>query len=379
MPITLITGDVATDTVNASQRLPDISDQVAMLEPDATPLVVLLKKLRKRIAQQPKVEWLESEAMPRFDATTATAASNSGSIGVANGNFFRVGDFVRNTATGEGFEVTATAAGTLTVNRGIGSVAAAAMGATDELFIINNVNQEGASLREIKTVKVANAFNYCQIERTPFGVTGTEAAAKMVSGPELDRLERNTALEHMRALEQTVLFGARKEDLGTTGKPKRFAGGITEFVVTNTSNGGGTLTEATFAGFLRQGFRYGSSRKALVAAPLVVQAIEGFARNNIRVVNDQATTYGITMRQYVSGQGEVDIIMDRALADSTKYRGYAFLLDIDSLYYAPLRDTQLLRNRQPNDADKIEHEFMTEFSLVVEHERRHAILYGVTG
>lgn len=379
MAITLIVGDVATDTVNSSQRLPDISDRIADLEPNAAPLVVLLKRLRKRVAQQPKVEWLESEAMPRFDATTATATSVATSIGVANGNYFRVGDFVRNTATGEGLEVTATAAGALTVTRGIGSTTAAVMGATDELFIVGNVNQEGATLREIKTVKVANAYNYCQIERTPFGVTGTEAASKMVSGPELDRLEAAAALEHMRAWEQTVLFGARKEDTGTTGKPKRFAGGITEFVTTNTTNVGGALTESSFLTFLRTGFRYGSDRKVLVASPLVVAAIEGYARTNIQVTNDRASTYGIQMRQYVSGQGTVDIIMDRALADSAKYKGYAFLLDIDSLYYAPLRDTRLLRDRQANDADKVEHEFLTEATLVVQHERRHAIAYGITG
>lgn len=379
MAITIVTGDVATDTRLAATAVPDISDKIAELEPNAAPLVVLLKRLRKRQAFQPKVSWLETEAMPRFDTTSATAASNATTIGVANGNYFRVGDFVRNTATGEGLEVTATAAGTITVTRAIGGTAAAAMGATDELFIIANVNQEGATLREIKTVKTVEAFNYQQIVRTPFGATGTEAATKQYGGPQMNQLEAAAAVEHMRAWEQIALFGAKKEDLGTTGKPKRFAGGVVEFITTNTTNGGGALTEAVFNTFLRQGFRYGSDRKVLVAAPIVVSALEGFARSNITVQNpDRASTYGIAMKTYVSGHGTVDIIMDRALGDSVKYKNYAFLLDIDSMAYAPLRDTKLLRDRQANDADKIEHEFLTEATFVFEHERRSAVLYGVT-
>jgi uncharacterized protein DUF5309 len=376
---TIITGDVATDTVNQANRVVDMAEGVAELEPDATPLIVLLKKMRKRKASAPKVEWLENEAMPRFDTTSATAASNAATIGVVNGNYFRVGDLVRNTATGEGLEVTATASATINVTRAIGGTAAAAMGASDELFIVANANQEGSLMREIKTPQLANKFNYTQIVRTPFGVTGTEAATRLYSGPTRDTLQATQGVEHMRVWEQIALFGAKREDTSVSGRPKRFAGGAVEFITTNVTNAGGALTETSFLTFLRSGFRYGSDRKVLVAAPLVINAIEGYARTNIQVTNDRGNTYGIQMRTYVSGQGVVDIVMSRALNDSVNYRGWAFLFDLDSLFYCPLRDTKLMEDIQPNDADKIEDEYRTEASFVYEHERRHAILKGVTG
>jgi hypothetical protein len=379
MPPTIVTGTLATDTINQSQRVIDMSDRIAELEPDEAPLVTLLRRLRRRKAQAPKVEWLEDESMPRFTTTSATAASNATAIPTATGNYFRVGDSVRNTTTGEMIEVTATASGAITATRAIGTVAAVAMGSGDELFIVGNVNAEGACLREIKSPQLTNQYNYTQIIRDPFGITGTEAATTLYGGPDRRRLQRKFGVEHSRKWEQTALVGGRKEDLTASGAPKRFAGGITEFVTTNITSAGGALTEATFQTFLRSGFRYGTGRKLLLASPLVISAIEGFARSNIQVVNDDAGTYGIRMRRYVSGQGEIDIAMERWMNDSTTYRGWAFLVDVDSLYYAPLRDTKLLEDRQPNDCDRIQDEYLTEATFVVEHERRHAILKGVTG
>jgi len=387
MPVTLLTGDLATDTINQSQRVIDMDPKVEELEPNAAPLVVLLKKLRNKSAVAPKVEWLEIDPMPRFDTASAGATSAANAVGVANIAYFRVGDTLRHLASGEGLEVTATAAntlpaGTVTVTRAIGSTAAAAITSGDELFIYSNVNAEGASLRQIKSVKLDNKYNYTQIVRTPFGVTGTEAATKLYGGPDLNRLRGAAGVEHMRQWEQIAFFGARKEDLTTSGAPKRFAGGIKEFVTTNVTNAGGALTEATLQTFLRGAYRYGSDRKVLFASPLVVAAIEGFARANLKVENESgknAGTYGVAMKTYISGQGIMDIVMHRSWNDSTTLRGYAFLIDLDAISYMPLRDTKLLEGRQANDADKMQEEYLTEATFAIHQERRHGLLTGVTG
>ena len=379
---TVLTGDLALDVINQSQRVIDMDDRIAELEPNAAPLVVLLKKLKRVQAIAPKVEWLEQVLMPRYDQLSAALTGTAvASLPVANSSFYRVGDVLRETATGEAMEVTGVSAGVLGVNRGIGGVPAATGASGDEIFIVSNVNVEGASLRTIKTTQLNNLSNFCQIVRTPLGLTGTEAATKLYGGPDRDRLRAAAGIEHMRDWEQICFFGAKKEDTTTTGAPKRFAGGAVEYISTNVTAAVGTLTEAAFITFLRSGFRYGSERKILFASPLVVGAIEGFARNNIRVSGseDHADTYGIQMRSYVSGQGVVDIVMERAWNDSTNYRGYAFLLDMDALEFHTLRDTKLLDNRQANDADKIEDEYLTEACPVFHNEQKHAILKGITG
>src|SRR5215471_2943081 len=380
-PPTLLTGDLATDIINQAQRVIDMDDKIADLEPSASPLVVLLKKLRRVQAISPQVQWLENQLMPRYDTLSAAAASGATAIPTTHASYFRVGDVLRDTTTGEGMEVTGVSASGVGVNRAIGSVSAQAIASSDELFIVSNVNAEGASLRTIKTVQLQNLSNFCEIVRTPLGITGTEAASKLYGGPDRNRLQAHAAIEHMRDWEHISFFGARKEDITTaTGAPKRFAGGLIEYIQTNVTPAVGTLTETAFQTFLRTGFRYGSDRKVLFASPLVITAIEGFARNTLRTnVPDKASTFGVAMSTYVSGQGTVDIVMEKAWLDSRTYNGYAFLVDLDASEWHYLRDTKLLENRQANDADKLEDEYLTEACPVFKNEQKHALLKGVTG
>lgn len=380
MPVTLITGRQATDTINSSQVIRDVDDVVRYLEPDSAPFTMLTRKLRKRKATAPKVEWIEQDRMPIFTTLSASAASNATALGVTD-NIFRVGDVVRITDSGEGVEVTATAAGAVTVTRAIGVAVTAGVTAasTAELFIVGNVNAEGASLREIKTVQTTFPFNYVQIERHPTGLTGTDAATSQYGGIDRNSLRRDAAFEHYRAWETTALQGAKRIDTSTTGSPKRFAGGIVEFVTTNVTNVGGTLTEAAFNTFLRTGFRYGGSTKILLAAPVVAQAINGFPSTNVVRPETGLKQWGNNISTYLSPFGTVDIMMERFLLDSANLKGWGFLIDVDHVFYAYLRDTKLLTDRQAPDADTLVDEWLTEATFAFTNEKTHAILKGVTG
>lgn len=311
--------------------------------------------------------------MPRITTTSASAASNATAFGVT-ADIFRVGDVVRNTVKGWGILVTATAAGAIS-GSAVGGTAQTTATSGDELYIVANANTEGASLREIKFPQLVNASNYCEIVRTPFGTTGTEEATEHYGGDEIARLKNKFGREHARALEQIAFFGLR--DLKATNQ--RMAGGLLEFISTNSTGAGGTLTEATWQGFLKTGFRYGSERKVAFCSPTAVQAIEGFARANLKVNDDRASDYGVVMKTYYSGQGIVDLVMHRDWNDSTTYGGYVILVDMDAFKYRPLRDTKLKQNVQAPDYDGEKHEYITEASFQVVHERRHAKLTGITG
>lgn len=371
MPTLLVGPEASTD--NTANNPIDMANTIAELEPNVAPLTLLMTKMGKEAATNPKINWLEDEAMPRLTTLSASATSAATAFGVT-ADIFRVGDLVRITETGEGIEVTATAAGAITATRTIGSVAVASATSAAELYIVANANAEGSLLREIKYPELVSASNYCEIVRTPFGVTGTEDATKHYGGPERDRLRAKFGKEHARTLEQIFFWGAR--DLNATHK--RFCGGLVEFITTNVTADTGGLAEADWLAFLNQGFRYGSERKVAFCSPKVVSAIEGYARSNIRVNDNRGETYGISMSTYVSGQGTVDIIMHRDWRDSAIYGGYCFLVDMDAVKMRPLRDTKLLPNRQAPDYDGFKDEYLTEVSLQVTHERRHAKLTGVT-
>ena len=312
--------------------------------------------------------------MPRVTTLSASAASNATVWGVA-ADIFRVGDVVRETVVGYGILVTATAAGAIS-GTFVGGTAQASSASANELYLVANANQEGASLREIKYPQLVTASNYCEIVRTPFGLTRTEQKTQHYGGDEEARLKNKFGREHARALEQIGFWGVR--DLKNTNQ--RLAGGLLEFISTNSTGAGGTLTEATFQTFLTTGFRYGSERKVLFCSPIAVKALEGFARSNIKTEGsgDRANEYGIVMKTYYSGQGIVDIVLHRDWNDSATYGGYVFLVDMDAIKYRPLRDTKLKENVQAPDYDGFKDEYISEVSLQVTHERKHALLTGVT-
>jgi len=388
---TLISGDLATDTIASGQKVVDMDDRISELEPNNAPFVHLLRKLNKKGAINPEVRWLEQVSMPRFDTFSASATSAATALGVTNAAYFRVGDGVRITETGEFIQITGVSASSIGANRGIGGTTAASATSAAGLYIVNNANAEGASLRTIKTVKLTQQNNYCQIIRTPFGVTGTEMATKMYGQYANDRvrLQRVQGLEHERAIEATLFWGAKKEDVTTSGAPVRFAGGMFEYISTNVTNVAGTLTRASFETFLRSGFRYGSEEKWLFVSPLVNAALDGFAWNSAASSNgsswQQYTTdvpagsIGVQIKKYYSSQGTVNIVLKRHWNDNADLRGAAFLVDLPNVTLRTLRDTKLLMDRQAPDADKVEDEYLSELTLEVQQESKHAYMKGVTG
>lgn len=309
--------------------------------------------------------------MPRITTLSASAASNATSFGVT-ADIFRVGDVINFTAGGWGLLVTATAAGSVSGTK-IGGTAQASAASNAEVYLVSNANAEGASLREIKYPQLVTASNYCQIIRTPFGITGTEDSTEHYGGPERARLQAKFGREHARAQEQTFFFGLR--DLQNTNQ--RSCGGIKEFIATNVTADTGGLTEAEWQTFLKSGFRYGSDSKVFFGSPTAIATLEGYARSNLRVSNDTASTYGVKMNTYVSGQGSVGLVLHRDWNDSSVYGGYGFLVDMDAVKMRPLRPTKLRQNVHAPDYDGFKDEYLTEISLQVIHERKHALLTGI--
>lgn len=396
MAVTQISGDEATDTINQSQRVIDMQDSIAELEPNNAPFVALLRKLGKVKARSPKVEWLELQSMPRFDTLSASATSAATALAATNASRFRVGDGVRITETGEFIEITGVSASGIGANRGIGGTTAASATSAAGLFIVNNANAEGATLRSIKVVKLDNNYNYCQVIREPFGVTGTMLWSETYGqySDERVRLQHQGGMEHERQIEQTGFWGARKEDLTTSGSPKRWAGGLFEYITTNKTAVGAVLTRAAWETFLRSGFRYGSDRKVLFASPRICAAIDSFAwggSGSLVTSSGQsvsagskvnyaspANEFGVNVKTYVSSQGIVDIVMKRNWNDSSDLTGDAFLVDMDKVKMAVGRDTKLLLERQANDADKVEDEYLTEVTFIVQNEQAHSLMTTVS-
>src|SRR5690554_3397330 len=150
-----VIGTRSTTNILSNRIVIDMSDKIALLEPNETPFMSFLKIAKKNIrtAKSYKVEWLEDDIGARWDAINKVAGYNDSAtaIDVDNGDYFTAGDIVKVPRTGEVMSVTSVATNEITVVRGFGTTAKAALVDNDPLVIIGNANEEGSGTRGIKT------------------------------------------------------------------------------------------------------------------------------------------------------------------------------------------------------------------------------------
>lgn len=378
-----VTGVRNTANITQAKRKIDMSDTIALLQPTATPLISLLKQLKRTVkpAINPRYAWLEDDLGQRWDMVNNGAGYDNAatSIAVDNGAFFAPGDVVKIPRTDEVMLVVSINVNTLTVKRGYGTTTAAAIVDNDPLVIIGNANEEGSGTRIIKTTNEVEVFNYTQIFKLPFGVTNTENASEMYGGSDLSYQQKKKGIEHMRDMARTFYFGERKEDV-TGDAPRRTTGGILSFMTENNYDAGGQLTESEFDTNVAEViFRYGSSEKLMLCSARLLSVINSWGKGKLQV-NLGAKKYGLNVVQYISPFGILNLTYD-PLLEGAVYGGYGVIIDTDNIKYRPLkgRDTKLETNIQANDEDQRKDQYITEAGIEVRLPKTHAVITGVTG
>jgi len=370
---------------NAARVVVDMADMILMYQPEATPLLTLTAKLRnKREAKNPRFEWLEKDEYPRQTTATGTATDAGTSIAIPVGDEarFAAGYVVKNLNTGEQFIVGSTASGSLgTLTRGVGG-GAAPIAVGDVLLFTRSVYEDGAGLGAPRSIQEFSKFNFTEIIRTPYGFTGQDLVTELYGGRDEVTETQWQSIEHKKSIEYAMFFGKRDSITGT--HVKRFMGGLEFFLATNVWNVSNvSLSARSFTEFLEEGMRWGKGGnqngagvKYLLCSSRWLTEINDWAAQKLeyRVLDKQI---GFSAMAFMSPHGEVRLL--RAPLLDKDHPDYAFLLDLNHLRYANLRqrDTKLLYDRQANDVDGRINEYMSDVSIQVEFEHSHALLKGL--
>jgi hypothetical protein len=371
------------DTANIQQaKLKiDMSEKIALLQPEKTPFITFLKraKANSQVANNPKYNWMEDDLGARWDAVNqATETAVGTSVVVDNGDYFSAGDIVKVPRTAEVILVTDISTNTLTVVRGYGVTAAALLNDNDPLVIIGNANEEGSGTREIKTTLEQEVFNYTQIFKTPFGVTNTQNATAMYGGNDLSYQQKKKGIEHMMDISRGFWFGEKKLD--TSGsKPKRSTAGLLSFLSGNNYDAGGQLTKSEFDQNVGEvAFKYGSSEKLMLCSARMLSVVNSWADAKLQIEQGEKT-FGLNVVKYITPFGILNLVHD-PLLEGAVYGGYAAVIDVENVKYRPLkgRDTKLETNIQANDEDQRKDQYLTEAGLEVRLPKTHALITGVT-
>ena len=382
------------------QKRQFIGENDVLLNPSLTPILTLITKIgnRKKPTNSARVEWIEDDYLNIWgQATNGTTNYSSVATGiiVTDVTIFAVNDLiafpnaVTSSTVEEVAQVTAINGSTLTITRGIGGSGANTIGATADIRILAPAFPEGAAFGTARTTAKSVQISYTQIFRRPVVVTKSEVAQALF-GPSNDRLfqRRKMLEEHRRDIETAGLWSHPSESLALPSTI-RTTMGIKNRIVTNAYNANTTLTEGAFLTFTQMAFGqyYEGAEKLLVAAPVVISALDWWADNKLRLAPGD-DIYGVKVSRYVTSHGDFMITRDLNLANAPTaaaagWGGEAYALDIDSIEFAPLvgngenRDTQLLIDVVKTGIDQYSDEYLTEGSWVVRFEKRHGRLFGV--
>lgn len=381
MPTTGIRG-----TASLVARKYDMADVIALLDVNRYPILGILtnagkdpvtkqgKAMKKKETTDPEFKHYEDEFGKRQLTGSATVDPDGGNLTITGeSQYCQVGDVIVVANQKWMFEITAIVdADTVTVGAEKGGATGAAASAVGDVWIIGNANEEGCGLRAIKATASVEKVGYCQIFRTPFGVTETAKATEtLIKENDFDYQRRKKAIEHMIDIERAFIFSKKSKDTSGT-QPKRFTEGILNIISTYAT--ASVDTEAEFETWLESAFAHGNTEKYMFASAAVISMINGWAKSKIQMVSSEKT-YGVTILRYVSPHGTINLIKHPLLTGTT-YGNYAIMVDMETLSYRYLkgRDTKLLTNRQNNGDDERVDEFLSEVGLQMESEKRHAIM-----
>lgn len=164
-----------------------------------------------------------------FPSVTSTAGDLVGATTLTVNAYTDIvpGDLILNERTGEVILVTATpTTTTLTVQRAVGTVAAAAINAADVMRTIGNAFEEGSVRPSAVAIISARYVNNTQIFRNSWAVTKTAAAIPQIAGSGyVSESKQDCAALHAMAIEKALFFG--QKFMGTrNGQPFHTMEGI---------------------------------------------------------------------------------------------------------------------------------------------------------
>jgi hypothetical protein len=381
-------GSFGTDVRPTNYR-----EYYTFLEPNGNaPLNALLAMGSSESTNDSKFNNFQDELPDRvITVNGAIASTSTGTITVDSSDqigFFIAGALVTNATTGEVMHVTADASGTtLTVSRNIGGTShQIADGAS--LFVSGFAAAEGSGAPSAVSFDPQVDFNYTQIFKMPFAVTGTMQNTYTRTGDKEAEYQDKALKLHMQDIERAHFFGYRHELNGSSNSPTRFTGGLMNLITTNVFdvstaisgvNGtNGKVTEDEFDALLINTiFGWGGKEKIAFVGPTVATHLQAIAKDRWAPTQVEGS-YGVNLTRYNTFSGDLLIHLHPQFRQIPGMATAMVILDFQFLKYRYLenRDTHLQENIQDNDADAVEHQWFTDCGLELQQDKPHAVIKG---
>jgi len=327
-------------------------------------------------------------------ATTFTVVSTAN---ILPGMIFRAD------TTGENIIVnTVPSATSITVSRGVGTVAAAAIGNAVKLFQVGNAYEEASNRPSAQQVQPVRITNLTQIFRNTWTISDTVRATQMIAGDgNTAESRQDCAGFHATAIETALLFGQKSS--GTrNGQPFRTMDGLISIVgnlsyypasysTANVTTLGGTTNYTQLEAALDPVFNQATDPKVANERVLFVGGAAKRVLNNIGRLNgtyqlvDGQTNYGLQFSTFKTARGTFRLIEHPLFNTNASWSKMAVAVDLSTFKVAYLGDRKT-QNQEfgangaaaDDGIDAIGGTLTTEMTCVVKNPPANAVLYNFT-
>ena len=346
-----VKGVFASDQGIQGDRKGDFASALLKIDPTGTAqLFALSSGMESKDAMDTVVTWFEENHISgringTNNMTTGTSIVVDDATHVVAGQIFLV------EANGEYLFVTAVSGSTLTVIRGFaGTTITTINGSSTPVPIqrIAKAYEEGSS----KPTAVANLgyprFNYMQIFRNAWDVTGTARAVEFHTGNLVAKNKRDAALFHAEDIERALWFG-RKSIGVKNSKPFRTMDGVLPQISTNvTSQSTNTKQEdlnSHFEAVFKFNIKGKPNERLAFCGNSVITTINNIATlDGTNNLTPGQTEFGFKITKWITPYGDLSLMTHPLFNESANWTK-----DLYTLHPGAIRLRWLRRTHEDNN------------------------------
>jgi hypothetical protein len=337
----------------------------------------------------------------------ASATSSDTTLTVTSTSNVLPGMIMRVDTTGENILVNSVISGTsVQVQRGVGTVAAAAISNSVNLFQVGNAFEESSLRPQSLIINPVRITNLTQIFRNTWAISDTVRTTMMIAGEtNVAESRQDCAAFHAADIEKAIFFGQKSQ--GTrNGQPFRTMDGLINIVgnlsyypsyysAVNVNTAGSTTNYTQLEGFLDPVFNQATDPKVANERVLFVGGQAKRVINNIGRLNgtyyivDGQTNYGLQFSTFKTARGTFRMIEHPLFNSNTSWSKMAVAVDLSTFRLAYLGDrkTQNKEFNMPeagdmdvsdNGIDAVGGTLTTELTCVVKNPPANSIVYNLT-
>lgn len=276
------------------------------------PFFALSSGMNSENATDTIIHWFEEQHLTGRTLTAEAVSIGETDIDVVDASSYVVGTILLAEETGELLFITGVSGNTITVVKGFGGTTDGTISTATGLQRIGTAYEEASS----KPVAVANQgyprFNYMQVFRNTWNISGTAQAVDYYTGSKASKTRRDASLMHAEDIERSLMFS--KKVTGVVNAV-RFSvmDGLRAQITTNVAPQGATTDWSDIDAFLRSIFE-----KNIKGKPNERVALGG--NGALAVLNDIAriegqimisvgqTDFGLNVNRWITPYGNITLL-----------------------------------------------------------------------